>query len=69
MIMEDDEKYIETMRLLVEQKHLDVAFLENGAEDKVLEKQVEINSRRHELDIVDREEIIFKDDEGKEFVQ
>lgn len=69
MIMEDDEKYIETMRLLVEQKHLDVAFLENGAEDKVLEKQVEINSRRHELDIVDREEIIFKDDKDKEFVQ
>lgn len=69
MIMEDDEKYIETMRLLVEQKHLDVAFLENGAEDKVLEKQVEINSRRHELDIVDREEIIFKDDNDKEFVQ
>ena len=67
--MEDDEKYIETMRLLVEQKHLDVAFLENGAEDKVLEKQVEINSRRHELDIVDREEIIFKDDKDKEFVQ
>lgn len=69
MIMEDDGKYIETMRLLVEQKHLDVAFLENGAEDKVLEKQVEINSRRHELDIVDREEIIFKDDKDKEFVQ
>lgn len=69
MVMEDDEKYIETMRLLVEQKHLDVAFLENGAEDKVLEKQVEINSRRHELDIVDREEIIFKDDKDKEFVQ
>lgn len=68
MIMEDDEKYIETMRLLVEQKHLDVAFLENGAEDKVLEKQVEINSRRHDLNIVDREEIIFKEDE-KEFVQ
>ena len=67
--MEDDEKYIETMRLLVEQKHLDVAFLENGAEGKVLEKQVEINSRRHELDIVDREEIIFKDDKDKEFVQ
>ncbi len=69
MIMEDDEKYIETMRLLVEQNHLDVAFLENGAEDKVLEKQVEINSRRHELDIVDREEIIFKEDKDKEFVQ
>lgn len=69
MIMEKDEEYIETMRLLVDQKHLDVAFLENGAEDKVLEKQVEINSRRHELNIVDREEIIYKDEDGKEYVQ
>lgn len=68
MIMEKDEEYIETMRLLVDQKHLDVAYLENGADDKVLEKQVEINSRRHDLNIVDREEIIFKEDE-KEFVQ
>lgn len=66
--MEKDEEYIETMRLLVDQKHLDVAYLENGADDKVLEKQVEINSRRHDLNIVDREEIIFKEDE-KEFVQ
>ena len=68
MIMEKDEEYIETMRLLVDQKHLEVAYLENGADDKVLEKQVEINSRRHDLNIVDREEIIFKEDE-KEFVQ
>lgn len=68
MIMEKDDEYIETMRLLVDQKHLEVAYLENGADDKVLEKQVEINSRRHDLNIVDREEIIFKEDE-KEFVQ
>ena len=60
-MMEADEVYIETMRLLVDQ-------LKNN-EEKDLDKQVDINQRRNEYNIVDREEIIFEDEKGKEFVQ
>jgi len=62
--MEDDERYIETMRLLVEQKYIDIQFEQEGLSSDVLEKQVELNKRRHELNIGDNEEKIFG-----EFVQ
>jgi len=59
--MEDDELYIETMRLIVDQKH--------NNNDKDIDKQIDINKRRSEYNITDREEIIYTDTEGKEFVQ
>ena len=62
--MEDDERYIETMRVLVEQKYIDIQFEQEGLSSDVLEKQVELNKRRHELNIVDNEEKRYK-----EFVQ
>ena len=69
ILMESDEIYIETVRLMAEQMQLNQKIEESGSfDDKDLEKQVEINTRRHELDIVDREEIIHKEGK-KEFVQ
>ena len=59
--MEPDELYIETMRLIVDQKH--------NNNDKDIDKQIDINKRRNEYNIPDREEIIYTDTEGKEFVQ
>lgn len=59
--MEPDELYIETMRLIVDQKH--------NNNDKDIDKQIDINKRRNEYNISDRGEIIYTDTEGKEFVQ
>lgn len=59
--MEPDELYIETMRLIVDQKH--------NNNDKDIDKQIDINKRRNEYNIPDRGEIIYTDTEGKEFVQ
>ena len=71
--MEEDDKYIETMRLLVDQERLNQDIRSGSrdvTDDTVLEKQVDINTRRHRFNIVDREEIIYIDDvEKKEFVQ
>ena len=72
-MMEEDDKYIETMRLLVDQERLNQDIRSGSrdvTDDTVLEKQVDINTRRHRFNIVDREEIIYIDDvEKKEFVQ
>lgn len=71
--MEEDDKYIETMRLLVDQERLNQDIRSGSrdvTDDTVLEKQVDINTRRHRFNIVDREEIIYiDDDEKKEYVQ
>ena len=67
--MEEDDRYIETMRLLVDQLNLNKQYEEEGLTDDVLEKQVDINTRRRRFNIVDREQIIVKDKNGREFVQ
>ena len=67
--MEEDDRYIETMRLLVDQMNVDKQFAEEGLTDEILEKQVDINTRRRRFNIMDREQIIVEDEKGKEFVQ
>jgi len=67
--MDGDELYLETLRLLVEQTKNDVKFEEEGLTDEILTKQLEINKRRNELDLPDREEFIYEDETGKEWVQ
>lgn len=67
--MEDDDRYIETMRLIVDQMKLQQEADENGMSEELVERQVEINSRRSEYDIEDKEEIIYTDENGKVFVQ
>ena len=66
--MEADEEYIETIRCKVEQEKINQEILDRGMSENVLGKQVALNIRRHEMDIADKEEIIFKE-EDKEFVQ
>lgn len=65
--MEADEEYIETLRCIVEQEKINQKSVDS-VDDDLIEKQVELNTRRHDMNIVDREEIIFKNEEG-EFVQ
>ena len=70
-MMEADERYIETMRLLVDQTRLDEKVRKEGMSEEILEKQLDINKRRNQYNIMDREEIVFLDEENddKEFVQ
>lgn len=44
-------------------------FDKHGLNDDVLALQLFINESRHELDIVDENDIILTDDEGNSFVQ
>lgn len=67
--MESDEEYIETLRLLVDQTKNEVKYEEEGLTNGILTKQLEINKKRNELDLPDREEFIYEDETGKEWVQ
>lgn len=67
--MEADEEYIETIRCKVEQEKINQEILDRGMSENVLGKQVALNIRRHEMDIADKEEIIYKEEDDKEFVQ
>lgn len=67
--MDGDELYLETLRLLVEQTKNEVKYEEEGLTNGILTKQLEINKKRNELDLPDREEFIYEDENGKEWVQ
>ena len=67
--MEDDEKYIETIRLLTDQLKVNQEIDENGMSEELLMRQVDINKRRSEYNIADNEELVYIDEKGKEFVQ
>lgn len=54
--MEEDERYIEDLRLQSRQKQINRMFEEEGLTDEILNEQLEINKRRHELDIHDPNE-------------
>lgn len=66
--LEADEEYIETIRCKVEQEKINQEILDRGMSENVLGKQVALNIRRHEMNIADENEIIYKEDDG-EFVQ
>ena len=56
--MEEDQRYIEDLRLQSRQKAINEMFEEEGLTDEILKEQLEINRRRHELDIHDPNEEI-----------
>ena len=51
--MEDDERYIENLRLQSRQKAINRMFEEEGLTDEILKEQLEVNRKRNELDIHD----------------
>ena len=57
-MMDDDERYIEDLRLQSRQKQINKMFEEEGLTDEILKEQLEINKRRHELNIHDPNEEI-----------
>ena len=67
--LEADEEYIETIRCKLEQEKINQEILDRGMSENVLGKQVALNIRRHEMNIADENEIIYKEEDDKEFVQ
>lgn len=63
--MEEDERYIESLRLQSRQKQINKMFEEEGLTDEILKEQLEINRKRNELDIHDPNHEVNDD----EFVQ
>lgn len=59
--MENDEKYIEDLRLQSKQKQVNEMFEEEGLTDEILKEQLEINRKRNELDIHDPNETVYDD--------
>jgi len=51
------------------QRKCDKLYAEEGLTDRVLEMQVEINTRRHELDIHDPNDVIYTNHDCKDYVQ
>ncbi len=62
--MEEDERYIESLRLQSRQKAINRMFEEEGLTDEILKQQLEINRKRNELDIHDPNHEV-----NKKFVQ
>lgn len=67
--MEADEEYIETLRCIVEQEKINQELSKEGLSNDLLDRQVELNTRRHNMNIIDREEIKYIDEDGEVYVQ
>lgn len=67
--MEADEEYIETIRCKVEQEKINKELADRGMSETVLQKQIRLNSMRHEMNIADENEITYKEEDDGEFVQ
>ena len=67
--LEADEEYIETIRCKVEQEKINQEILDRGMSETVLQKQIRLNSIRHEMNIADENEIIYREEDDGEFVQ
>lgn len=55
-----DEMMIKKVNLRNRQRELNKQFEKEGLTEEVLIKQAEINSERHELDLVDEDELVFE---------
>ena len=53
------EKYLKKIQLKNRQRVIDKKYKKEGLTDEILEKQVELNQLRHELDISDSSKKIY----------
>lgn len=67
--LESDEFYLGQLRVTVDQTRNDLEYFEEGLTDKVFEQQLEINKRKEEFNFVDNEEVVYKDENNRRFVQ
>ena len=58
--MNNDEKVKMEVQLRNEQRVLNRKYEKEGLTDEILDKQIEINKRRHELDIADESKRVYE---------
>lgn len=63
-MLDNAKKYLHKIQLKNKQKSIDKDFENEGLTGYVLDQQVELNKKRHELDIPDENEFVYE-----EFVQ
>ena len=63
-----NENFLQRVNLANRQKEINRMFEEEGLTDEILEKQIEVNKKRNELDIHDPSEVIINED-GCDYVQ
>lgn len=59
-MLDKAKRYLKKIQLKNKQRVLDKMYTTEGLSDEVLEKQVEINTLRHELDLPDENEFIHE---------
>ena len=67
--MEPDELYIEKMKILTDQKIINQQYKKQGLTEELLQKQLDVNKRKHEYNITDLEEVIYTDTKGDVYTQ
>lgn len=45
----------------INQRLIKIAYAREGATDFIIKRQVNLNKKRHELDIPDKDELVFED--------
>lgn len=58
--MNSDERVKMEVQLRNEQRVLNRKYEKEGLTDEILDKQIEINKRRHELDIADESKRVYE---------
>lgn len=62
-------RFFDDLKIKNRQNYVNKLYAEEGLTDNLLERQIEINKRRHDLDIPDKKHIIYTDKVNKEYVQ
>lgn len=62
-------RFFDDLKIKNRQNYVNKLYAEEGLTDNILERQVEINKRRHDLDIPDKQHIVYTDKINKDYVQ
>lgn len=60
-MLDKAKRYFQKIQIKNKQRAIDKQYAREGLSNDVLEKQIEINCLRHELDIPDESKFIFED--------
>ena len=60
MMLDASKRFLHKIQLKNEQRVINKQYEEEGLTDDVLEKQVKLNQKRHELDLHDENEFVYE---------
>lgn len=58
--MDKAKKFLKKIQLKNQQRSIDKQYAQEGLTDEVLEKQIELNTLRHDLDIPDSNNFVYE---------